>query len=558
MKHPLVAVGAAVSVLLCAAGLAAAPSRTASVITIWRIPAPQAADPSVQALEAGVVAVNFLSPQFAALGRHSGAKTTFALDPVFVASLERQAAGQSVLTGIVAGQIGADEARTTQMLDVLSADVVPSTEVASSVVGKRFISDASAARLVLMGDRAAHFSQSDDVDFAAAALLVALASNGYAGAQASMLKKTQLTPSDLQALATAFARACRDLLSKTKKAAATGSIEIAALPAYEPIMPLIINAGGRTQQVPYTVNIGGGADVAAAVDDGMRMARSLAPGQGAPGVLSPSGAYNDETASLLQDQHAAYAVFSERVVKANAGASAASVSDVHSAAFRAYLLETSKTSKLPVFFCSDTTSNALDSQPPSAPATAIADRLEAAVNAALATAPSSEPTLVVVCLNGTGTVLRRPDRALVLEDLTAMLANGRTMRAAAPKDYLRRYPPTSETYGYGPGSDVGGFALWMGSQNQMTMWNALADARKAAGGDAAIANADVRDPLLRAESGFWYLSLMLPQPRYLTDATLSGFRQLIVDIYQGAHKPVPADIAPIKMETPAPVGIPGQ
>jgi hypothetical protein len=275
-------------------------------------------------------------------------------------------------------------------------------------------------------------------------------------------------------------------------------------------------------------------------------------------VLSPSGAYNDETAALLQARRAAYGIFSERVVKANAGASAASVSDVHGAAFRAYLLETSKTEKIPVFFCSDTTSNALDAQPPSAPATAIADRLRAAVSAALATTPAAEPTVVVVCLNGTGTVLRRPDRAVVLDDLSAMIAGGQGLRAATPKEYLRQHKPSAETYGYAPGSDVGGFDLWMGSANQMSMWSALGAARKAAGGDAAIANAAVRDALLRAESGLWYLSLVLPQPRYLTDASLARFRSLIGDIYRGAGKNVPSDMAPIKLETPAPVGIPGR
>ena len=50
---------------------------------------------------------------------------------------------------------------------------------------------------------------------------------------------------------------------------------------------------------------------------------------------------------------------------------------------------------------------------------------------------------------------------------------------------------------------------------------------------------------------------MLPQPRYLTDESLATFRDLISDIYRGAGKPVPADIAPVQMETPAPVGIPG-
>ncbi|MDQ6768022.1 MAG: hypothetical protein M3Z41_09475 [Candidatus Eremiobacteraeota bacterium] len=558
MKHSLVVAIATASILLSAGGGAAAPSRSASVIVIWRIAAPQSTDPSVQAVEAGVVAVNLVAPQLAALSRHPSAKITLALDPVFVASLEKAAAGDSALSATAAGQVGANDARATQLLDVFSADVVPSSSVVASPVGRRFISDASAARLALMGDPAAHFSQRDDADFAARAILLSLASNGYAGDHAGLLQKSALTNHDLQVLGIAFARACRDVLDKLKRAAAQGSVELAVLPAYEPIMPLIINAGGRTRQVPYTVNLNAANDVGYAVDEGMRAVQALAPNQGAPGVLAPSGAYDDETAVLLQTHRAAYAVFSERVVKANAGASATAVSDVHSAAFHAYLLETSKTAKLPILFCSDTTSIALDAQPPSAPASAFADRLGSAVSAALAVSPASTPTVVAVCLNGNGAVLRRSDRSLVLEKLVSFLSSAQSMRAAAPKDYLREHPPTLETYGYAPGSDAGGFDLWMGSANQMSLWNALADARKAAGGDGALAKEAVRSALLRAESGLWYLSLALPQPRYLTDQSLSRFRSFIADIYRGAGKTVPVDIAPVRLETPAPVGIPGR
>ena len=98
----------------------------------------------------------------------------------------------------------------------------------------------------------------------------------------------------------------------------------------------------------------------------------------------------------------------------------------------------------------------------------------------------------------------------------------------------------------------------MGTANQMSMWTALDDARKAAGGNAAVGNPAVRDALLRAESGIWYLSLAIPQPRYLTDEYIAQFRSLISDIYHGAGKTVPSDIAPLKLETPAPVGIPGK
>jgi len=179
---------------------------------MWRIPAPLSADATVEPVEAGVVALNFLAPELAALSRHPSAKITLAVDPIFVAALEKMAAGQSALAGVTSGQIGADDARVTQMLDVFSADIVAPSNISRTSVGARFTSDASAARLALMGDRAAHFSQRDDVDFAAAALLVSLSSSGYAVEQAALLKKNALTNRDLQSLSSAFARASRDVL----------------------------------------------------------------------------------------------------------------------------------------------------------------------------------------------------------------------------------------------------------------------------------------------------------------------------------------------------------
>jgi hypothetical protein len=137
------------------------------------------------------------------------------------------------------------------------------------------------------------------------------------------------------------------------------------------------------------------------------------------------------------------------------------------------------------------------------------------------------------------------------------MSGGRSIRAATPKAFLREHKPTSETYGYAPGSDVGGFDLWMGSANQASLWNALNDARKAAGGDKAVANPAVRGTLLRAESGVWFLALAIPQPRYLLDRYLADFRALIAEIYRGAGKTVPSDVAPVQLETPQPVGIPG-
>ena len=562
MKHPLAAVAA-----LALAAAAAAPinaettdahqSRSASVIIVWRIGAPHSSDPGVQSVEAGLVAQGLIAPQLATLSRRPGAKATFALDPGFVAALERAAQGNSVLASLAAGTLGADDARTTQLLDLLSSDVVPAPDFAASPVGKRFASDATAARLALAGDQAAHFSRQDDVDFAASAVALALASGADPAARA-WLRKTSLSQRDLLTLAGALARASRAMLDGLTLAAARGSVELAAIPAYEPIMPLVINAAGRERRVPFTVNLDAGRDVGYAVDAGLRAAQKLSPTQGPAGVFAPAGAYDDETATVLQTHGAAYGIFSERVVKANAGSSSQAVSDVHAAAFRPYLLETSKTDKLPILFCSDQTSLALEAQPPGVPAAASAATLRGAVAAAAAASPQGSSAVVVVCLDGMGGIARRPDRAAVLDALATMLGGNTSMRASTPKEFLREHPPTSETYGYAPGSDAGGFDLWMGSANQMSLWSALSDARTAAGGDAALQNQDVRELLLRAESGAWYLSVATPQPRALADRSLARFRSLIADIYRAAGKPVPADIAPVKLDTVAPVGIEAQ
>lgn len=546
MKRTRVMAGAIAAVLLSSVCTAAAPSRYASIILIWRVPAPQAQSADVQAVEAGLVAVNFLAPQLSALARHPGAKVTFALDPAFVDALERAAAGQDAIAGLVSGSISANDPRAAEMLGVLSTSVVPAANLQGTRAVTRFVSDAEASRLALMGDSAARFSHADEADYAATALLLSLASDGYARGQHALLDRDVLTVSDLGTVASAFALACNDVLARLKNASASGTVELAALPAYEPIVPLIVDAAGRNERVPFTVALNAGADAAAAVDEGMRAVRSLDPAHGEPGLVSPSGAYDDETATLLQAHRARYGVFAERVVKMNVGAAAASVADARSAAYRAYLMETSKTTTLPIFFCSDSASTSIDAQPLASPASAMADRLLSVVKGALAVSPDESAPIVVLCLSATGLILHRADRAAALDSIAAALSSSKS-KAQTPRQFLSAHPPTADTYGYEAASDVGGFDLWMGSQNQVSLWNALSDARKAAGGDAGLSNPAVLDALLRAESGRWFATLMLPQPRYLTEATLGEFRALIAQVYRASNKPVPANIAPVKL-----------
>lgn len=555
MKKSRAIAGAIAAVMVSCVASTGAAARSASVLLIWRVPAPVAQSADVQALEAGLEAVNFLVPQMAALDAHPAAKVTLALDPVFVDSLRRAAAGQDALAELAAGTLGPRDPRAAQIRNVLSTTVVPASVLRDSKAAERFVFDASAARLAFMGNTTVRFSHSDDVDYAASAVLLSLRGSGYARDGDALLAKGRLDERDLIALETQFTRGCADAIARLKKATDRGAIELAALPAYEPIMPLVIDAAGRNERVPFTVALNAGTDAAEAVDEGMRSVHALDPAHGDPGIISPAGAYDDDTAALLQSHHARYGVFSERVVRNNVGASQASVADARSAAFRSYLLETSKTNTLPIFFCSDTSSNSIDSLPLTSPAAAMAQRLTSVVKAAL-DAPSTERSpLVALCLAANGSILHRADRAAALGSIAAALSGG-TARSATPRDLLSAHPPQADTYGYEAQSDAGGFEFWMGSQNQVSLWSALADARKAAGGDAGLSNAGVRDALLRAESGRWFSVLMLPQPQYLTLETIGEFRGLVAQIYRAANKPVPSNIAPVKLNQAAPATIP--
>jgi len=86
------------------------------------------------------------------------------------------------------------------------------------------------------------------------------------------------------------------------------------------------------------------------------------------------------------------------------------------------------------------------------------------------------------------------------------------------------------------------------------MWSALADARTAAGGDAGLSRASFRAALLRAEAGYWYAAVGLPQPRAVSEELLSDFREAIAAIYRAADRPAPRSIAPIRWEKAAVAG----
>jgi len=545
----------ACALLLFAASAVSSGARVTSVAMVWRVPAPQSADPGVQAVEAGITALGELNAQLKAFAAHPGARATLAFDPSYVAALERLASGSSALKDLADAHLGAADPRAAELLDDLSQRVVVDSTRVETSAGKRFTSYATAARLALNGNGAARFSTRDLVDFTGTAIALTLASSGAAPSEQLLLKKDHLDARDLRAVSDDFSRAAQDVLTELKAAVQSGSIELAALPAYEPIVPLIVDAAARTRSEANTVDLSARSDAAAAIEDGARTASALGGGSD-PGIVSPHGAYDDETASLMQERHPAYALFSDRVAKATTGASAEAVSASQAAALHGYLLETSRTSKLPILFCSDTLSATLDVLPATTSPSALGERVRGMASDALAASSANDPTVLVLCLDLESPLLHRADRGSLLGYLAAVLSSANGIEATTPKLFLRRHPPTVETYGFEPGSDAGGFALWMGSANQASLWTALLDARKSAGGDAALTHAAVRDSLLRAESNRWFMALQLPQPRQAVQRTLSQYRSAIAQVYRAANVPVPADIAPIKWDHSATIATP--
>ncbi|MDQ6779637.1 MAG: hypothetical protein M3Z37_00575, partial [Candidatus Eremiobacteraeota bacterium] len=344
----------------------------------------------------------------------------------------------------------------------------------------------------------------------------------------------------------------RDIQAKLKGMAASGAVELAAQPAEEPIMPLVVDAAGRTRDVPYTVDLQARDDVSAAIEKGMNAVREL--GAGTPGVISPHGAYDDATAALLQEHNPAYATFSDRVVKAVSGASTEALTATSAAALRPYLVSTSKTSKLPVLFCSDALSTELTVVAAAAPATVFGDRVRQMAASARAAQPADG--ILLLCMDINALSLQRSDRSAVLDHLSSVLSSGSDLDVTTPKEYLRRHPARLQAYGFQAASDVGGFDLWMGSANQASLWTTLDDARKALRSQAGGRRSEAQTALLRAESNRWFSALSLPQPRAATERALSQYRSAITQIYRAADLAVPAALAPVKWERSTPISSP--
>jgi len=518
--------------------------RPASVAIVWHLaPAPYP-DKNVRQAFVAMAAVDALASPLAALRDHPRARFSLAIDTDALENLTAAAAGGGALTAMADGKLVPGDLRSADLMRVLAQVPVLDPRLAATPAARRYEALAAAAPLALAGQRAARFSAADYVDFAGFASLIRVAAAGALAAHSPLLAKTSLTTAEATAIVAQLAKLDANLLDLLKRERAGGQLELLADPAREPILPLLTDSGGSSG--PYAVALGAGADAVFAVNQSLRES-SISPDVPS-GVYSPHGAYDDRAAEVIARARAAFALFSDRVLRASPiGGSREAVSGADVAAYQAYGLKT-VSATLPVLFWDEDDSLILSALSPRLPAGAMGGHVR---DLAKRAGGRGAPSILVLRIEADGLWNRRADRARVVGQLAAALSSGE-ITSTTIGAFLGSGPIGSISYGFSPGSDAGALTYWMGNQNQRSMWAALADARKAAGGDAALDRVATRAPLLEAEASHWYLAPTLVAPLADVERLIAQFRLVVFDIYRGAGKPIPNLIAPVKLELAAP------
>jgi len=520
------------------------PVRPADVAVVWHMAASTSADASVRAAAIALSAPDSLGAIERALRAHPRAHFSLAVDAGALDGLARAAAGdtalQTMAQGHLVGGARADMMRVLAQVPVLddSLTMVPSA--------RRYRALAATAPLALAGQRAATFSATDYVEFAGFGALVRLAAAGELPANSPLLQKNTLTDAEAVSAVNELAAADRKTLDDLRELATSGQLELVADPAGEPILPLLIDGGGKSG--PNIVMVNAAADAAALVDQALRGANLLSGA--APGVYSPHGAYDDNAATMLEQHHASFALFSDRVLRASPiGGSREAVMAADAGPFHAYALRAAAGAPLPTLFWSQDDGAALSVLSPRLSAGAMGVRVQEL--AASAGARAGDGAIIVLRIEADGLWDRRPDRARVVDSLAAALSSGRP-NSVSLGQYVRAHPPTLTSYGFEPAADEGALTFWMGTFNQAKMWTALGDARRAAGGDGALQRETTREALFEAEASHWYVTPNLLAPAAEISRLMDQFRVEIGKIYQTSGKAVPPNIAPLTPTPPPP------
>ena len=523
------------------------PAPPAQVAVVWHLAAQPYGDRTVSAAAAALAASDSLAPIVQTLRSQPRAHFALAIDADVLDALGRAARGETALRDAASGRLTGDDPRAADMLRVLSRVPVLTARLGATGAARRYEIFAQSATLALGGDHSVRFSTNDYVSFAGLAALVRLAAAGDSAANAAVLAKRTLTVQESSGFVERLAARAADVFNALRDASRSTQLEMLADPAGEPILPLLVDSGGKSG--PNVVPVDAATDASWSIAAAMRSIGAIDQ-SGSPGVYSPHGAYDDKTAAVMEHDRVAFALFSDRVLRASPiGGSRDAVRAADAAAFHAYALHVTTGPALPALFWSQDLGAQLDVLSRQLPVSAMGAHLASVAREAGARGGAG--AILVVRIEADGLWSRRVDSAQVVAAIVSEV-DRRGGGLTTIGQYLRLQPPLTAVYGFSPGSDEGALAYWMGSSNQASMWSALATARVAAGGDAALDREATRVPLLDAEASHWYLAPSLLAPTADVQRLLERFRALVAAVYRGAGKRPPENIAPLRSEAPTP------
>lgn len=519
-------------------------SSAPSLAVVLHVAPPASDDASLAAADVALRAPEEIGEPLRALAGHARGHLTFAIDPAYLAALDRAASGDTALTSAAKGASALSGARAGTLLEILARHRPLDAATTRSRAGARYLTLATAAANASNGDRSVAFSPQDLAGFAAADASVVLAETGT--------RTLASATSDVNAVR-ALAAADKAVADELRSDVASGSVEIAALPDGEPVLPLIVDAGGKSPSDARIVDLGAGSDAGRMTSDALHAAAAFArpPAGVGVGFYSPYGAYDDAVGPIVKEAGAAYALFTDRVVEGEAGTGSESIiAQSEAAAMRAYALTVDKGVTLPILFWNEDGSARV--QTAIGASTAMADQLAQVAAEGAARAHGSN-AILVLRIESEGAWSQRSDARDVVTRFVDEIASGDAGPSTTPGQFIHAHPPTASAYGYAPAAESGTLGLWMGTPDQASLWRALAAARTAAGGDTAMAKPNVRPLLVQAESGTWFSSLGDPMSGA---KRLARFRAIIADIYRAVGQRPPDPIAPVKTQPGEPAPTP--
>lgn len=549
------------SILVCAALVCAVVASTspsaatspsgptrATIIMLWATADPQSALADVQCLDVSLRAPFEIGAPARALRAHPGARFAVALSPSYARAIA--CAGDDPL-GAASHATGTHSDERTRDVLRLLATMPPLASTVAAMPGARELATLTATAQHWLASPAQGGISTDVVRRATALNAIARSANAGSDTARSLLERPPATAALLRAADGVIRGALDAAAGAARDAVSRGALEFVATPDGDPILPLLVDSGGKTLADASVLPLNAAADATALIDDAIAGVAPL-DGSRTPGILAPFGAYDDASAQLTAARGARFAIYSDRVLQTSqAGGSVAALHAAQASTYLTYGLATGKTTTLPLLFWGDDASRALDALATSLPPQAFAALMASDAVAAGATSSDGSPRVLTLRVQMGAQWSQRPDAETVVERVAIALA--RWGATATPSGYIATHRKLTSVYGFAAGSTLGSLDAFTARPNQTAMWAALAQARDAAGGDAALKTAAIRQPLLRAESGEWFLAPVLPLAQEQVTSLVDEFRAELRAVYAAANKPAPAVIAPMRMSTPPPV-----